>query len=175
MCLTSKHEGRCAVYEVLLFVYSLVWWFAELRTCHPGYFQCGSGHCIAERFKCDGNADCLDFTDEMLCRECLNTLCAFIRKTSCRRGLDRICSDFQRLAFRTARTAPTSCSSARTTCASRLTGNVMETTTVGTIQTRSFTSAVSNYAGKFGKRFTSVRSRAESCMGFLRIHSGHPV
>ena len=42
---------------------------SELRTCHPGYFQCGSGHCIAERFKCDGNADCLDYTDEASCRE----------------------------------------------------------------------------------------------------------
>ncbi len=42
---------------------------SELRTCHPGYFQCGSGHCISERFKCDGNADCLDFTDESSCRE----------------------------------------------------------------------------------------------------------
>ncbi|KAG7275698.1 hypothetical protein CRUP_011325 [Coryphaenoides rupestris] len=39
----------------------------ELRTCHPGYFQCGSGHCIAERFKCDGSADCLDYTDENTC------------------------------------------------------------------------------------------------------------
>lgn len=43
----------------------------ELRTCHPGYFQCDSGHCIAERFKCDGSADCLDFTDETSCREFL--------------------------------------------------------------------------------------------------------
>lgn len=43
----------------------------EMRTCHPGYFQCDSGHCITERFKCDGSADCLDFTDETSCRECL--------------------------------------------------------------------------------------------------------
>lgn len=42
---------------------------AELRTCHPGYFQCSSGHCIAERFKCDGNPDCLDYTDETSCRK----------------------------------------------------------------------------------------------------------
>lgn len=48
---------------------SYFWIFSELRTCHPGYFQCNSGHCVAERFRCDGNADCLDFSDETTCRE----------------------------------------------------------------------------------------------------------
>ncbi|XP_072288275.1 low-density lipoprotein receptor-related protein 2-like [Pyxicephalus adspersus] len=38
-----------------------------MRTCHPGYFQCKSGHCVAERFRCDGTADCLDFSDEDAC------------------------------------------------------------------------------------------------------------
>lgn len=43
---------------------------AELRTCRPGTFQCTSGHCIPEALKCDGFADCLDYSDESTCREC---------------------------------------------------------------------------------------------------------
>jgi len=43
--------------------------FIELRTCRPGTFQCISGHCIPEALKCNGYADCLDFSDESTCRE----------------------------------------------------------------------------------------------------------
>ena len=54
-------------------------------------------------------------------------------------------SYFQRHAFPTAHTAPHSCLSARTMCVSSLSGNVMATTTVETIQMRSCTSAVSQH------------------------------
>lgn len=74
-----------------------------------------------------------------------------------------------RPAFRTAHTVPPSCSSARTTYVSSLIGNVMETMTAGTVQTRSFTSA-----WKFSVRLrsvsavtTTVASTATSCVTLL--------
>ncbi|EYB93681.1 hypothetical protein Y032_0180g824 [Ancylostoma ceylanicum] len=39
------------------------------RTCRPGYFNCGSGLCVALSKKCDRNNDCLNFADEIDC-EC---------------------------------------------------------------------------------------------------------
>ncbi|GBP36075.1 Low-density lipoprotein receptor-related protein 1 [Eumeta japonica] len=32
--------------------------------CPPGHFHCGRGRCIDEQFKCDGDADCPDGSDE---------------------------------------------------------------------------------------------------------------
>ena len=41
--------------------------------CQPGEFACSNSRCIQERWKCDGDNDCLDNSDEApaLCRECL--------------------------------------------------------------------------------------------------------
>lgn len=45
---------------------------SEMRTCHPGYFQCKSGHCVPNELKCDGIIDCLDASDEAVCRKFLD-------------------------------------------------------------------------------------------------------
>lgn len=39
--------------------------------CQPGEFACKNNRCIQERWKCDGDNDCLDNSDEApeLCRE----------------------------------------------------------------------------------------------------------
>ncbi|XP_030851688.1 low-density lipoprotein receptor-related protein 12-like [Strongylocentrotus purpuratus] len=37
--------------------------------CSSGQMQCSSGLCINESARCDGNNDCLDFSDEEYCRK----------------------------------------------------------------------------------------------------------
>lgn len=49
-----------------------VFFSSDMRTCHPDYFQCGSGHCVPNQLKCDGTADCPDATDESTCRKFLH-------------------------------------------------------------------------------------------------------
>eukprot|EP00057_Strongylocentrotus_purpuratus_P026788 XP_011681262.1 PREDICTED: transmembrane protease serine 3 [Strongylocentrotus purpuratus] len=38
--------------------------------CSSGQMQCSSGLCISESARCDGNNDCLDFSDEEYCPYC---------------------------------------------------------------------------------------------------------
>lgn len=42
-------------------------------TCSAGEFQCGSGRCVPITFKCDGENDCGDYSDET---GCVNVTCS---------------------------------------------------------------------------------------------------
>lgn len=40
------------------------------RTCEADSFRCDSGKCIPNRWRCDGDNDCDDLSDERGCGEC---------------------------------------------------------------------------------------------------------
>ncbi|XP_063419022.1 very low-density lipoprotein receptor-like [Mytilus trossulus] len=44
----------------------------KAKTCSSDQFKCDSGQCIITKWKCDGQKDCYDGTDELECNE---TLC----------------------------------------------------------------------------------------------------
>ena len=52
--------------------------------CQPGEFACKNNRCIQERWKCDGDNDCLDNSDELpeLCREWTQLSSSWLRSSS---------------------------------------------------------------------------------------------
>lgn len=44
------------------------------HVCKPGEFRCKNKHCIQARWKCDGDDDCLDGSDEDSVTCCMYSL-----------------------------------------------------------------------------------------------------
>lgn len=109
--------------------------------CQPGEFACANSRCIQERWKCDGDNDCLDNSDEApaLCRESPGPLCwAAVLTGSWWSSLSGswgpTLSLTPDLFPQISTPAPRTASSVRTTGASPTAGSVMGTTTVATVK-----------------------------------------
>ncbi|MEQ2272362.1 hypothetical protein XENORESO_020237, partial [Xenotaenia resolanae] len=51
----------------LIFLPSLKCASGQLLVCHKDQWECDDGHCITAAWRCDGEGDCLDGSDEMGC------------------------------------------------------------------------------------------------------------
>lgn len=86
MCKWSRPRGsklrestRWLLRRLFLFVCS------ESHQCGPGEFTCARGVCIRESWRCDGDNDCRDWSDEANCTGDL------MQKELCCRRKDPIC------------------------------------------------------------------------------------
>lgn len=51
-----------------LFKYTLIFFLLDAKTCSANQFTCQNQQCIPLRWKCDGDSDCSDASDENGCR-----------------------------------------------------------------------------------------------------------
>lgn len=56
--------------------------------CDEDEFLCGTGHCIASTWRCDGDVDCTDLSDELNCANNMTsyTPCSKQHEFSCSNG-----------------------------------------------------------------------------------------
>lgn len=54
---------KCHSFSLLLIPIS------NIISCSHDEFQCADGNCISASFKCDGDSDCMDESDEINCRK----------------------------------------------------------------------------------------------------------
>ncbi|KAI4890829.1 hypothetical protein NFI96_004207 [Prochilodus magdalenae] len=73
----------CVCVRVCVFLCCVFGWSSEPVTCSWKDFVCANGECISARFRCDGDFDCADHSDERGCEsrcadgqyQCQNHLC----------------------------------------------------------------------------------------------------
>lgn len=90
----------------------------------PDEFECKNKQCIKSSLTCDGWNDCGDMSDELNCSTYRSLIVSAGDKMSCRRGNEFFCVLLQSAARKV--------SAATTECASRSSGNVTASMTVGT-------------------------------------------
>lgn len=63
---------HCLILYNIIYLCLFIYYIIE-PTCAPGEWQCGSGRCVPGTFRCDGENDCGDYTDET---GCTNVTCS---------------------------------------------------------------------------------------------------
>ena len=49
---------------IALRVAHMIWLFIAMRACAVDQFRCDNGRCVPEDYRCDGDDDCSDDSDE---------------------------------------------------------------------------------------------------------------